>query len=61
MPLTADYLLGHIRKLPDKSYIVGGQEVSISGVDITTGEVSQILEYLKEFIISNQHIIISNC
>ena len=40
VPLSADYLLGHIKKLPDKSYIVGGQEVSISGVDIATGDVS---------------------
>ncbi|XP_066925254.1 eukaryotic translation initiation factor 2-alpha kinase 3-like isoform X2 [Clytia hemisphaerica] len=40
VPLSADYLLGNIKRLPDGSYIVGGQEVSISGIDVNTGELS---------------------
>ena len=40
MPLSTNYLLGNIKKLPDGSFIVGGKEVSINGVDLSSGEVS---------------------
>jgi len=47
VPLSTNYLLGNIKKLPDGSFIVGGKEVSISGVDLISGEVCD----RKKFII----------
>ena len=39
IPLSADFLLDQMKKLPDGSFIVGGKEVSISGIDMLSGKV----------------------
>ncbi|XP_057306248.1 eukaryotic translation initiation factor 2-alpha kinase 3-like [Hydractinia symbiolongicarpus] len=39
VPLSADFLLGKMKKLPDGSFVVGGKEIVIYGVDLSTGQL----------------------
>ncbi|XP_047127931.1 eukaryotic translation initiation factor 2-alpha kinase 3 isoform X1 [Hydra vulgaris] len=40
VPFTAEYLLGHLQKLSDGSFVVGSKESMLSGIDINSGEIA---------------------
>lgn len=48
VPLSSDYLLGQIKRLPDGSFVAGGQEVTIHGLDVSSGEVCNLKIYFVE-------------